>query len=60
MADNDAQGADRNRFARSVDYLRKRSQHRVWWNSARIALERGRLGEPLNQPTAQSKSRKAV
>lgn len=34
----------------SLDYLRKRSLHRVWWNSARVAMRRGQSGEPSNQP----------
>lgn len=41
----------RNRPQRPLDYLRKRSRHRIWWNSARVALRRGHSGEPLNQPT---------
>jgi hypothetical protein len=44
----------RNRPQRSLDYLRKRSQHRIWWNSARVALRRKHFGEPLNQPAGRS------
>lgn len=50
MERNDRQASGRDRSQRSLDYLRKRSQHRIWWNSARIALRRGHSGEPLNQP----------
>ena len=60
MERNDAPAAGRNRPQRSLDYLRKRSQHRVWWNSARVALRRGRSGEPLNQPTGHSAIGKRV
>jgi hypothetical protein len=52
--------ASRNRPQRSLDYLRKRSQHRVWWNSARVASRRGQPGEPLNQPTGHSAIGKRV
>lgn len=51
MERNEVRATGRGRPRRSLDYLRKRSQHRVWWNSARVALRRGRSGEPLNQPT---------
>jgi len=34
----------------SLGYLRKRSLHRVWWNSARVALMRGHSGETPHQP----------
>jgi hypothetical protein len=60
MAKNDAHGAAREAAPRSIDYLRKRSQHRIWWNSARIALLRGRPGESLNQPIGQSAIGKRV
>jgi hypothetical protein len=43
-----ASGQDR--MSRSLEYLRRRSQHRVWWNSARIAVRRGQSGGPLNHP----------
>lgn len=52
--------SDPDRTSRSLDYLRRRSQHRLWWSSARIALQRGRLGEPLNQPNGQSATGKRV
>jgi len=42
------------RTSRSLDYLRKRSQHRTWWNSARIALLRGRSGEVVHQPISHN------
>jgi len=51
-------GADRPQ--RSLEYLRKRSQHRVWWNSARVALRRGQSGELLNQPTGHNANGKRV
>ena len=51
MEHNEARAVGRDRPQRSLDYLRKRSQHRVWWNSARVTLRRGQQGEPLNQPT---------
>jgi hypothetical protein len=35
---------------RSLDHLRQRSLHRVWWNSARVALRRGQSGEPPPAP----------
>ncbi|WP_394834489.1 hypothetical protein LVJ94_49145 [Pendulispora rubella] len=42
---------DRSEVVRpSLEYLRQRSLHRIWWNSARIALRRGHGGEPLHQP----------
>lgn len=50
----------RDRPQRSLEYLRKRSQHRVWWNSARVASRRGHPGEPLNQPTGHSAIGKRV
>lgn len=31
---------------RAVDCVRKRSLHRIWWSSARVALKRGHSGEP--------------
>lgn len=51
MESNDSRAAGRVRAQRSLDYLRRRSQHRIWWNSARVALRRGHSGEPINQPT---------
>ena len=53
MERNAAPSSKQDRRQRSLDYLRKRSQHRVWWNSARIALRCGWSGEPLNQPNGQ-------
>lgn len=47
-----ARDANRDAVVRqSLDYLRKRSLHRVWWNSARVALERGHSGEAPHQPS---------
>jgi hypothetical protein len=51
MKRNNVRATGRERSQRSLDYLRKRSQHRVWWNCARVALRRGQSGEPLYQPT---------
>lgn len=31
---------------RSIEYLRQRSLHRIWWNSAQIAIRRGHAGAP--------------
>jgi hypothetical protein len=58
MDRNEKHSVGHNPPQRSLDYLRKRSQHRVWWSSARVALRRGRLGEPsISQPaTAPSAS----
>jgi len=36
---------------RTLDYLRKRSLHRVWWSSARVAMRRGPVGEPQVKPS---------
>lgn len=36
MLDRDRSATDR----RSLDYLRKRSLHRLWWKSASVALKR--------------------
>ena len=44
----------------SVYYLRKRSLHRVWWNSARVALMRGHSGEPPHQPNGHRATGKRV
>ena len=53
--------ADRDRVVRqSLDYLRKRSLHRVWWSSARIALMRGHSGEPPHQPNGHRATGKRV
>lgn len=41
---------ERARTSGSLDYLRKRSQHRVWWKSACIALRRGRPGGAIDPP----------
>lgn len=49
---NDGQKPGRDQASRSLDYLRKRSQHRLWWSSARIALRRGRPGERV-EPAGQ-------
>jgi len=51
MERNEARAVGCDRPQRSLNYLRKRSQHRVWWNSARVAIRRGQSGEPLHQPT---------
>jgi hypothetical protein len=40
---------------RSLDYLRKRSQHRLWWSSARIAL--GRAGNGARVDTFEAPPR---
>jgi hypothetical protein len=46
-----ASGAERGPTGRqSLDYLRQRSLHRLWWSSARIALRRVRSGEPPHPP----------
>jgi hypothetical protein len=37
--------------ARALDYLRRRSQHRVWWKSAEIALRRSPEPRPPDGPT---------
>lgn len=47
---NDASPSGPDRASRSLDYLRKRSLHRIWWSSANVALRRGRSGKPLNPP----------
>lgn len=45
--DAQAPAGDRAETARqSFDYLRQRSLHRIWWSSARVAMRRGRSGEP--------------
>jgi hypothetical protein len=47
----DARPGDRNAAVRhSLDQVRKRSLHRIWWNSARVALMRGHSGEPSHKP----------
>jgi hypothetical protein len=53
MEKNDLRTPGDARVRRSLDYLRKRSQHRVWWNSARIALRRGQTGEAIHPSNAQ-------
>jgi hypothetical protein len=45
---------------RSLDYMRKRSLHRIWWNSARVALRRGQLGAPSQQPNGHPGTGKRV
>ena len=60
MDRSDVRVTSREQAQRSLDYLRKRSQHRIWWNSARIALRRGQSGEPLNQPTGHCANGKRV
>lgn len=61
MEANDARGGGRNTAVRhSVHYLRKRSLHRVWWNSARVALTRGHSGEPPRQPNGHRANGKRV
>lgn len=50
MERNGSSSSGRARTTRSLDYMRKRSLHRVWWKSARIALRRGRPGEPIDPP----------
>jgi hypothetical protein len=42
MAEKNATNRSSDRPQRSLDYLRKRSQHRIWWNSSRLALRRAR------------------
>jgi hypothetical protein len=59
MDKHDAHASAKNRASRSLDYLRKRSQHRLWWSSARIALRRGRSGVPI-KPAGQSAIGKRV
>jgi len=46
MERNEARAVGRGRPERSLEYLRKRSQHRVRWNSARVVLRRGHRGSP--------------
>jgi hypothetical protein len=56
-----ASGAGRGAAVRqSLDYLRQRSLHRVWWNSAHIALRRGHSGEPPHQPKGHPATGKRV
>jgi hypothetical protein len=53
MDENEARASSTDQSAavrQSLDYLRQRSLHRVWWNSARVALRRGHSGEPPHQP----------
>jgi hypothetical protein len=58
---NDVRGGGRGTMARHpVQYLRKRSLHRVWWNSARVALMRGHSGEPPHQPNGHRATGKRV
>ena len=35
----------------SLEALRRRSLHKVWWSSARIALERDKLRKPRSTPS---------
>jgi len=44
----------------SLDYLRKRSLHRIWWNSARVALKRGHSWETPHQPNGHRATGKRV
>ncbi len=61
MAGKDARGSDRNSVVRhSIDYLRKRSLRRIWWNSARVALMREHSGEPPHQPYGHRAAGKRV
>lgn len=46
--------------SRALAYLRKRSQHRVWWDSARVAYRRGPTGKPLPRPHRPSAAGKGV
>lgn len=46
----DAMRNGANRDATSLEYLRKRSLRKVWWSSARIALERDKLRRPRLTP----------
>jgi len=39
-------GREQDRAQHSLDYLRRRSRHRIWWSSARIAMQRGQATEP--------------
>jgi len=39
-----APGRGHDKTRPSIDYLRKRSLHRLWWNSARVAVRRGPSG----------------
>ena len=56
-----ARDANRDAVVRqSLDYLRKRSLHRVWWSSARVALERGHSGEVPHQPNGLRDTGKRV
>lgn len=36
---------DPDRVKAVLDELRRRSRHRLWWSSARVALRRGPAGE---------------
>ena len=61
MDGKDAHGADRDAMVRqSLENLRKRSLHRVWWSSARVALKRGHSGEPTRQPNGHRATGKRV
>ena len=57
MERDDARSPDREQDCtqRSLDYLRRRSRQRVWWSSARIAMQRGQAAEPhrLEPPKEQ-------
>jgi hypothetical protein len=60
MDRNEPREVGRDRPHHALDYLRKRSQHRIWWSSARVALRRGHGGEPPNQPTGSTAIGKRV
>jgi hypothetical protein len=58
---NGARGGGRDPVVRhSAHYLRKQSLHRVWWNSARVALMRGHSGETPHQPNGHRATGKRV
>lgn len=50
MKPNDADHEHDAQAVRALAYLRKRSQHRIWWKSAQLALKRGRSGEKIRLP----------
>ncbi len=61
MGANDVREGGRSALVRqAVHYLRKRSLHRVWWNSARVAFMRGQSGETPRQPNGHRATGKRV
>lgn len=61
MDGKDARHGDRDALdRRALDDLRKRSLHRIWWSSARVALMRGHSGEPSHQPNDHRATGKRV